>query len=255
MFWHRDKLIRVEVVTPLTLSQPSARNDEQAKHPSAEIAPRRMNTDLTFKFAAFFAIVLQAVLVVWGYLELAAYYEQFGIRTSELELGTPTLLVYGYAYTFSELMSTVNHFPVIGPFIPGVTFIIIGAALTFLFFTMHEQRSLDQVVQRGMLVGVVLLLIFLAPSFAVQNGIDRGITDFEDATGSKASHGLSKEHTIITDQKEQLVGRLVVADTKSTFLQVNDLVYKVDNSTNRVVRQIRLKPKTDKSPPPPSLSK
>lgn len=243
MFWKRDRTVRVELTTPISLVQQPQRPPPIDGASTTAKQAKRIDADLTFKFATFFIVVLQAVLIVWGYLELAAYYEQFGIGTSELELGTPTLLVYGYSYTFSELMSTVDRVPVLGAFIPGAVFMGIGAAATFLFFAMHDAKSLWGMVQRSMLVGVVLLLIFLAPTLAVRNGIERAEKNYETETGVKASYGLSREHTIVTDQKEALTGRLIVADTKSTYIQIKDAVYKIDNASNRVMRKTLLKPK------------
>jgi hypothetical protein len=246
MFWKRTNPIRVEIVNPINAISPKPSSLSTDQGSESAKGTRRIDTDLTFKFATFFALVLQAVLIVWGYLELAAYYEQFGIRTSELNLGTPTLLIYGYSYTFSELMSTVDRIPVLGAFIPGLTFITIGAALTFLFFAMHERRALGDIFQRGVLVGVVLLLIFLAPTLAVRNGVDRATKDFEEYSGVKAPRGLDREYTVVTDQKETLTGHLIVADTRFTFIQVNGTVYKLDNSSNRVMRRTVLKPKPEK---------
>ena len=242
MFWKRNRVVRVELTTPISLVEtPPGPPPKHEVKPTVNLA-KRIDADLTFKFATFFTVVLQAVLIVWGYLELAAYYEQFGIGTSELELGTPTLLVYGYSYTFSELMSTVDRVPVLGAFIPAVIFIGIGAAVTFLFFAMHDARSVWGLIQRSMLIGLVLLLIFLAPTLAVWNGIERAEKIYETETGLKAGYGLSREHTIVTDQKEILTGRLIVADTKSTYIQIKDAVYKIDNSSNRVMRKTLLKP-------------
>ncbi|WP_241151582.1 hypothetical protein, partial [Pseudomonas viridiflava] len=147
------------------------------------------DADLTFKFATFVILVVQAVLIVWGYLDLAAYYEQFGIRTSELELGTPTLLVYGYSYIFSGVMGTVNGIPVFGPFIPGGIFIFIGMAVTILFFAMHGSRSLRDKVPSGLLLGVALLMFFIVPAFAVRDGVERAGEDYEAETNVKAPLG------------------------------------------------------------------
>ncbi|WP_227024868.1 hypothetical protein [Pseudomonas amygdali] len=150
---------------------------------------KRFDADLTFKFATFFILFMQAVLIVWGYLDLAAYYEQFGIRTSELELGTPTLLVYGYSYIFSGVMGTVEGIPVFGPFIPGGIFIFIGMAVTILFFAMHGFRSLRDKVSSGLLLGVALLMFFIAPAFAVRDGVERAGEDYEAETNVKAPLG------------------------------------------------------------------
>jgi hypothetical protein len=246
MFWKRDKTVRVEIITPLTISSPISDSKTQSQVSETGNQVKKIDTDLTFKFAAFFAVALQAALIIWGYLELAAYYEQFGIQTSELDLGTPTLLVYGYSYTFSELMGTVDRVPVLGAFIPAAVFIAIGAAATFLFFAMHGARKVGDIFQRSVSVGIALLLIFIAPAFAVGNAIDRAKRNFEEYTGTKASYGLSKEHSIVTDHNETLTGQLIVADTKSTFILVHDIVYKIDNASNRVMRKTVLKPKPKK---------
>ncbi|WP_339525916.1 hypothetical protein [Pseudomonas sp. EL_65y_Pfl2_R96] len=53
---------------------------------------------------------------------------------------------------------------------------------------------------------------------------------------------------MITDKGEKITGQLVVADTKSSFLLVGNTLYKVDNKTNRVMRQTVLKAKDKKEP-------
>lgn len=243
MFWKRDRTVRVELTTPINIVQsPPGQPPVDRVSTLAANQAKRIDADLVFKFGTFFIVLSQAFLIVWGYLELAAYYEQFGIGTTELELGTHTLLVYGYSYTFSELMGTVDAVPVLGAYIPQIVFIGIGAAVTFLFFAMHEARPVWSTFKKGMLVGIMLLLVFLAPTRAVRNGIERAEGVYEAETGVHASYGLSREHTIVTDQKEILTGRLIVADTKSTYIQIKDAVYKIDNASNRVMRKTLLKP-------------
>jgi hypothetical protein len=61
------------------------------------------------------------------------------------------------------------------------------------------------------------------------------------------SRGVNKEYTIVTKEKQRLTGKLVVSDAKSTFLLVGTTVYKIDNKTNRVVRENVLTPKTASS--------
>ncbi|WP_176469944.1 hypothetical protein [Pseudomonas sp. Irchel 3A5] len=245
MFWKRYKTVRVEITTPISIKQPL---DTESSSQGKEAAKRekRIDADLTFKFATFTFLILQAILIIRGYLELAAYYEQFGIATSELDLSTPTLLVYGYSYTFSGLMAAIDLIPIIGAFIPTAIFIAIGAAATFLYVAMHQASPIKDRLQSSLLVGTALLLIFIAPVLAVHNGVDRAERRYEAETGVKASYGIFPEHSIVTDQKETLTGRIVVADTKSTFIQVKDTVYKIDNASNRVMRKTLIKPKLPK---------
>lgn len=243
MFWKRDKKIRVELLTPINITSPGCGSPPASK--PVEAKAQGVDTDLALKLAVYFSIGLQALLIVYGYLELAAYYEQYGIGTSELDLGTPTLLLYGYAYAFAGIMSTVNIIPLVGPVIPGLVAMMIG--VPFVYILMHRFTKMGDILQRGMTVGTLLLLVFILPALGVLHGIDRAKENINSDTGMDVSNGVSKEHSILTDKNEKLTGHLVVADTKSTFLLVKDTVYKIDNASNRVMRQTLLQPKPKKN--------
>ena len=244
VFWKRENKIRVELLGPINISSPVC--SAQQVNPEPQSNSREVDKELAFKLLTYFAIALQAALVAYGYLELSAYYEQFGIGTTELELGTPTILVYGYSYAFSSLMGLVDLVPFIGPLLPGLIFIAV--ALTFVYLVMNRTTRAGDIVEKGTWGGMLLLLVFVAPVLGVQHGVERGRQDIKADSGMDVSYGISKDHSIVTDKGEKIIGHVVVADTKSTFLLVKDTVYKVDNKTNRVMRQILLKPKDRKTP-------
>lgn len=236
MFWRSDKKVKVELLTPVNfnLSIPPSKVVDQD-----EPKPKEVDTELTFKLLTYFVVAVQAALIVYGYLELAAYYEQFGILTSELELGTPTILLYGYSYSFSSLMGTVDRVPLLGPFIPGLLFV--GIAVSFAYVLMHRLAKFGAILERGTWGGMLLFLLFAAPALGVWHGVDRGRNDIQADTEIPTHFGVDKEHSVLTDRGESLSGRLVVADVKSTFLLVGNSVYKIDNASNRVVRTVQLR--------------
>lgn len=240
MFWRRDKKVKVELLTPVNfnLSIPPSKVVDQDE-PKA----REVNTELTFKLLTCFVAAVQASLIIYGYLELTAYYEQFGILMSELEIGIPTILLYGYSYSFSSLMSTVDRVPLLGPFIPGLLFV--GIAFSFAYVLMHRLEKFGAILERGTWGGMLLFLLFAAPALGVWHGVERGRGDIQADAEIPTHLSVDKKHSVLTDRGESLTGRLVVADVKSTFLLVGNSVYKLDNASNRVVRAVQLRGKPD----------
>lgn len=244
MFWKRDNKIQVEILNPVKVSSQSSSPHPVDTAPASTV--KELDKELAFKLLTYFAIVLQAGLLVYGYLELSAYYEQFGIGTTELELGTPTILVYGYSYAFSSIMGLVNLIPYVGAFIPGLMFI--SVALTFVYLLMSRVSKKGEILEKGTWGGMLLLLVFVAPVLGVNHGVDRARENIKANSGIDVSNGITKTHTVVTDKGEKISGQLVVADTKSSFILVDNTVYKVDNKTNRVMRQTVLKAKDKKEP-------
>lgn len=245
MFWKRESKIQVEFLNPINVGSPPIIPPQPDPIPPSVV--REVDKDFAFKLLAYFAIVMQAGLLAYGYLELSAYYEQFGIGTTELELGTPTILVYGYSYAFSSIMGLVDLIPIIGPFIPGLMFI--SVALTFVYLLMSRVSKTGEILEKGTWGGMLLFFVFIAPALGVHHGVERARENIKADAGIDVSNGISRVHSIITDKNEKITGRLVVADTKSSFLLVNDTLYKIDNKTNRVIRQSVLKAKEKKIPP------
>ncbi|MHB2240428.1 hypothetical protein [Pseudomonas monsensis] len=240
MFWKKAKAIQVELITPLKFISADCAADN-LNEPSAA---KKIDKDFAFKLVAGFAIFLQTALTVYGYLELSAFYEQFGIYTSELELGISTILSAGYSYSFSSIMSSVDDVPYLGPFVPVSIFFII--ALAFVTMLMSGVRKMADNLSMALVGAVLLLTLFIAPVLGVMHGLERGKVGLQSNTGLDWSKGVSKEYTIVTKEK-RLTGKLVVSDAKSTFLLVGTTVYKIDNKTNRVLRENLLTPKTESS--------
>ncbi len=55
--------------------------------------------------------------------------------------------------------------------------------------------------------------------------------------------------TVVTDKGERLVGHLILADSKSTFLLVGRTLFKLDGTTGRIIRETELKQR------PPEMEK
>ncbi|AZC70567.1 hypothetical protein [Pseudomonas chlororaphis] len=243
MFWNREKKIQVELSTPITITQPSCSGPQAPTPPS--LVTKTVDKDFALKLLIGIALSLQAALFVDGYLELAAYFEQFGISTGELDLANPTILAAGYLHWFTTVMSSVDGRPIIGPFLQWLPFVAIATAYVCALAN-HETKA-QSLIEKGLMGSLALFVVFVLPIVGVQHGIDRGRQDISKTSGIEIANEISKEHSVVTKDGENITGQLVVADTKSAFLLSNQTIYKIDNRTNRVMRKILLKAKPKKT--------
>ncbi|MFD2882714.1 hypothetical protein ACFS4T_04915 [Pseudomonas lini] len=247
MFWKKDKSIRVELVTPITLvAQKSSRIAAGQKLPprkTSELKRSETNIDLAFKLINYAGLGLQAALVVYGYSLLVGYYNGFGIDTNEIALSTPSLLLYGYINLFSGALAAANYVPIIGPGILAFCFIAVAAAFVVLVV---KNARVDTVIGLACWIGFLIFMAFFCPSDGCPTGHKKmSKADVKGFTPQELSKGLDKQHSLTTDKGTKLIGTLILADGKSTFLLVDRTVYKVDSARGRVLRETLLSPKPD----------
>ncbi|KTC42592.1 hypothetical protein AO260_19985 [Pseudomonas sp. ABAC21] len=248
MFWRRDKPLQVELVTPINLTTASAATYHGAlDKPVPEEA--KTNTDLAFKLITFGALVSQAALAIIGYSLLVGKLQQFGIDPSEISLSTPTLLLYGYTSLFSSALDLADRLPIIGTILLMLPFLAIAA-----LFVAAITRKLKTSVVAGLAswIGIAMLAVFFAPGAGVQYGRGTGLVDFKKYTQLETAREIDAVDTVVTDKGERLVGHLILADSKSTFLLVGRTLFKLDGTTGRVIRETELKqrpPEMEKLPP------
>lgn len=245
MFWKKDKSIRVELVTPITLvavPPPVATQNTAVSEQGLGLKKLETNVDLAFKLINYAGVGLQAALVVYGYSLLVGYYNGFGIDTNEIALSTPSLLLYGYISLFSGALEAANYVPIIGPGILAFCFIAVAAAFVV---AVVKNAKPDAIIGLACWVGFLLFMAFFAPAFGVQQGVKMSKADAKGFTERELTKGLDKQHSLTTDKGAKLTGTLILADGKSTFLLVEKTVYKVDSGSGRVLRETLLAAKAE----------
>ncbi len=248
MFWKKDKSIRVELVTPITLVAQNPLVTPPAKttpERTPELKGSETNIDLAFKLINYAGLGLQAALVVYGYSLLVGYYNGFGIDTNEIALSTPSLLLYGYISLFSGALAAASYVPIIGPGILAFCFIAVAAAFVSLVV---KNTRVDTVIGLACWIGFLIFMAFFAPAMGVQQGIKMSKAEVKGFTPQELSKGLDKQHSLTTDKGAKLTGTLILADGKSTFLLIERTVYKVDSGSGRVLRETLLSTKPDLTP-------
>lgn len=236
MPWRKERLTKVELTNPtIRLETNKASFDEVAN----------ADPSLAIKLLTFAAVILHGTLAIYGYSVLLGYYDQFGINTSELDLGLPTLLLYGYIYIFSDAMSAANSIPIVGP--GFLAFIFIGLAAWFVW-NVNRTASTDAKIGLSALFGFILFLAFFVPIWGVTKGQEIANSDLEKNSGIKTKKNLTREHTIISNEGEKLTGFIIIATQQHTFLLRNNIVYKIDSNNNRIIRTTKLKVKSEPTP-------
>lgn len=237
MFWNRDKTVKVKLVTPVTFdvqqppSQPSTAQDTAVSQGSTT------NTDLALKLLALGGIALPPALVAYGYSRMVGYYEQFGIDINEITLNTPTLLLWGYVNILDSVLGAATSYPIIVPSLAALLFVILAAAF---MKVINNRLKTNVIVGAATWIGMSMFLAFVIPAISLNSGADAGRRDFKKFTSVDASYGLDSVQTVITEKGLSLTGHLILADSNSTFLLVDQTVFKIDDKSGRIIRQAAL---------------
>ncbi len=236
MFWKRENKVQVELTSPITINHPTYATQE----PQAPVTPGGNSSDREFKLKLLITIALaiQAFFFIVGYLGFTVCYEQYGIKTGELELTNSAILAEGYRQSLSYL-TMGDGSSVIVTLLHLSPFLIISALTTYLITDRNAPWPVF--MNRGFAGWVLSFLLFSLPVFGLLHSIEITKEDIQHDTGINVNNGLSREHTISTKNGKSLSGQLIAADTKTTFFLSDRTVYKIDNTTGRVLRQVLLK--------------
>jgi len=240
MFWSRTRRIELEIVnSKLHVSREPCASPDDA--PSSENNSSPVTIDTVLRLLSFIAIFGQAGLAVYGYSVLSGYYEGLGIYLSELDIGLPTQLLYGYVFGFVEPMSEAANipYPFLGPALIAILFVGSTAALVW---ALCKKMTTDAKLGLSSILGCLSLLILLVPVFGIGKGLELAKTTYNEESDSNISTDLKVTHIIKTSDGTELTGRLIIATKNTSYILQTDTIYKINNSDNKIVRIIELSP-------------
>ncbi|WP_134929253.1 hypothetical protein [Pseudomonas protegens] len=236
MFWKRENKVQVELTSPITINCPtSATQEPQTPATTGGISSDR---ELKLKLLITIALAIQAFFFIIGYLGFTVRHEQYGIKTGELELTNSAILAEGYRQSLSYLTIGDNS-SVIITLLHLLPFLIISALTTYLITDRNAPWPVF--MNRGFAGWILSFLLFTLPVFGLLHSIEVTKEEIQHDTGINVNNGLSREYIISIKNGERLSGQLIAADTKTTFFLSKQTVYKVDNATGQIIRQILLK--------------
>ncbi|MCC4261080.1 hypothetical protein LL270_10485 [Pseudomonas aestusnigri] len=191
--------------------------------------------------AAKLLLLGNSVLAGVGYLHIAGYLSKHGIQMSELEINLPSLLLNGYIYIWSFL--SIGSKPVLLAI--NIVIMLVGAFPLYRLLARTNPKMNDysrRMASVG-LVAFVLLAFVTGPAYVLSSGISLANKELSDIAPLEQVK-TRKTHTVETESGT-ISGFLVRADQHYTYLRSGNVVYKIANDSQSVVRTITLTSATD----------
>lgn len=189
-----------------------------------------------FKWFPALALLINGLLAGTGYLFIAGFLAKVGIDVAELEISLPSLLLYGYIFTLDTTVQSA------GPALFTVTFVLIGL-FVWLFHTAlngayPKQNDSFRIILSLFLGTVSAVLLLLGPAWIFNSGGANAMrSELIKMHISSTDAQLTRTHLINTPEGP-IQGSLVIADQRYTYLRSGNVVYKIANDSQTVVRAI-----------------
>ncbi len=247
MLKRRGNTVRVKLADPIFLPAPDATPMEPEQPP--------IDVGLAIKLATLIFIVTQGALLIYGYSVLVGNYDYYGIDINELDIGKPTLLLYGYIHALSTIFELSKGIPNAGGTALLMLCLIVSAIFVFALTNKAKAGTRASVLFS---IFIPLVFIVITPAKGIKLGSDIGQADLKKFIGNEEGGEYKAEQIIITSNKQKLVGKLILADSRFTFLATQKTrkncpptltIYKLSNSDNKIMRQTVLTPVLDASHP------
>lgn len=235
MFWTKDKTIRVELVSPPIVLPASA---EPSKHLES-VKPAggfMISLDQFLKIAAVMVAVVNAALVVLGYMRYVGMLQQFGISRTEVSFSLSDLLSFGYIgflnMTFSGQVAVAAVCSVI--------------TLPVMALVIRLKRDMNSFLQYILVWAISMGLFFVitGPYWIAYNpGKQAALKLVAKELNIEESQlsELKTEHEVSTENGF-LTGYIVLATPDFTFLLKETVLYKIRASDGKILRKTHLQP-------------
>ncbi len=233
MFWAKDKIIRVELVSPPIVLPASA---EPPKH-SESVKPTGgflISLDQFLKIAAVMVAVVNTVLLVLGYMRYVGMLQQFGISRTEVSFSLSDLLSFGYIgflnMTFSGQVAVAAVCSVI--------------TLPVMALVIRLKRDMNSFLQYILVWAISMGLFFVitGPYWIAYNpGKQAALKLVAKELNIEESQlsELKTEHEVSTENGF-LTGYIVLATPDLTFLLKDAVLYKIRASDGKILRKTKI---------------
>ena len=192
------------------------------------------------------ALAINGLLAGAGYLFLAGYLSKVGIDISELEIGLPSLLLNGYIFALETLILGDEDIRWLKM---TVFFSIVGLLIYFLTMRAFSNKIGKEL--RTMLAVAIApavgLVLMLAPAWIFSIGEGSAFKTDISEMGLPSQESTSKTQAVRTSEGH-LRGQLVIADQRYTYLRSDNVIYKIANDSQTVVRTITFTPDESDKP-------
>lgn len=189
-----------------------------------------------FKWFPALALIINGLLAGTGYLFIAGFLAKVGIDVAELEISLPSLLLYGYIFTMDATAQSAR------PVLFTVTFVLTALFVWFFHTSLKgaypKQNERTRTVTSICFGAVSAVILLLCPAWIFTSGGANAIrSELAKMDISATLSQVTLTHSINTPDGP-IQGSLVIADQRYTYLRSGNVVYKIANDSQTVVRAI-----------------
>lgn len=184
------------------------------------------------------ALALNGLLAGAGYLFLSGYLSKLGINISELEIGLPSLLFYGYSFVIEALINA--SFLVMVGTLSIPTLAVMFTLIPVMERALPKWRSNLREVTAVVASTVMTVTILLGPALIFNSGSANATRSELRKMGITSPDSTDESHIVATPTGK-IEGTLIIADQRYTYLRANNTIYKISNDTQKVIRTIEFK--------------
>ncbi|MGU1097810.1 hypothetical protein ACSERW_08645 [Pseudomonas aeruginosa] len=234
MFWKKDKVVRIELLSPpvVVAASTQAEGTDASRKPGSFL----LSTEQALKLAAIMIAALNTALVVLGYMRYVGLLQQFGVSRTEVSFTFSDLLSFGYVGFLNMTLS--------GQF--AVAAVASAITLPVIAVVVRLKKELHSVVQflLAWTVSTALFFAVTAPYWIAFNPGKEGALHAA-AESMKLDktllRGLETEHEV-TVEGGSITGKIILASPDMTYLLKANVIYKIRASDGKILRKTHLRP-------------
>ncbi|AQZ96545.1 hypothetical protein ACFSB1_10660 [Halopseudomonas phragmitis] len=207
-----------------------------AKQPEATEPPASPKNGELLGTITKVVIATNGLLAGAGYLFLAGYLGKVGIEISELEIGLPSLLLNGYIFAIEAFLHGSKNIL----WLKLIVLFLIVALCIYWVITHNFPNKISKELGAVLTIAsapTVALVFLLAPIWILSIGEGSAFNKEITEMGLSSQKSANKTQVISTPDGH-LSGQLVIADQRYTYLRSGNVIYKIANDSQKVVRAI-----------------
>lgn len=233
MFWRRERTVRIEFLSPPVMVSATAPLCTAETKPVSHVL---LSLEQILKLATITVAVVNAALVVLGYMRYVGVLQQYGISRTEVAFTFPDLLSFGYVGFLNMTLSGQI----------AVAAVSTAISLPVMAVVIRLKKSMHQLLQFLLVWGIPTGLFFLVTApywFGYNPGKEAALRMAAKSLKVEENdlQGLSIEQEVSTDTGS-LTGTILLAMPDITYLLKDDVLYKIRASDGHIQRKSHLKP-------------
>lgn len=237
MFWRKEKTREIEHLNQTVVATAVAPFSSGDSEPERARGSMLISVEQLLKLATVMVAVVNATLMMLGYMRYVGLLQQFGISRTEVAFTLSDLLSFGYVGFLNMTLSDQVA-------IATVSSVITLPVMALVIRLRRELHSFLQFLL-AWVVSVSLFFLITAPYWIAYNpGKQAALKVAAKSLGVDDEQllGLETEQEVTTEHGS-IIGNIILAMPDITYLLKDGVLYKIRVSDGKTLRKTHLQPK------------